>query len=44
MTGVLKTVAIDVTHSVFENKTAAMMYIKKDIYSESNIVANTVIL
>lgn len=39
MAEILKTIAIDVTHSVFENETAAMMYITKDIYSESYIVA-----
>lgn len=36
---ILKTIAIDVTESVFENESAAMMYITKDIYSDSFIVA-----
>jgi len=36
---VLKTIAIDIKHSVFENETEAIMYITKDIHSDSFIVA-----
>ena len=35
----LNTVAIDITESVFENESAAMLYITKDIYSDSYIIA-----
>lgn len=40
---VIKTIAIDTTHSVFDNDTVAIMYISKDIYSDSYIVAIPVI-
>ncbi|MCM3364300.1 hypothetical protein ACFSVM_24495 [Paenibacillus shunpengii] len=39
----MKTIAIDIKHSVFENDTEAIMYITKDIYSDSYIVAVPVI-
>lgn len=39
MTEILKTIAIDITESVFENETTAFMYITKDIYSDSFIIA-----
>jgi hypothetical protein len=40
---ILKTIAIDIKHSVFENDTEAVMYITKDIYSDSFIIAIPVI-
>jgi uncharacterized membrane protein len=40
---ILKTIAVDIKHSVFENKTEAIMYITKDIYSDSFIIAIPVI-
>jgi hypothetical protein len=39
----LKTVAVDIKHSVFDNETEAIMYVTKDIYSDSFIVAIPVI-
>ena len=36
---ILKTIAIDIRHSVFENDTEGMMYITKDIYSDSYIIS-----
>jgi hypothetical protein len=40
---ILKTIAVDIKHSVFENETEAIMYITKDIYSDSFIIAIPVI-
>lgn len=39
----LKTIAIDIKLSVFENETEAIMYITKDIHSDSFIIAVPVI-
>ena len=39
----LKTVAIDITESVFENDWSAILYITKDIYSDSYIIAIPVV-
>ncbi|MCR2820584.1 hypothetical protein [Lederbergia panacisoli] len=39
----MKTIAIDIKHSVFDNETEAIMYVTKDIYSDSFIVAIPVI-
>lgn len=35
----LQSLAIDIKHSVFDNDTEAIMYITKDIYSDSFIIA-----
>lgn len=35
----MKTIAIDIKHSVFENETEAIMYVTKDIDSDSFIIA-----
>jgi hypothetical protein len=40
---VLKTMAIDIKHSVFDNETEAIMYVTKDIYSNSFIISIPVI-
>jgi hypothetical protein len=40
---ILKTIAIDIKHSVFENQTEAILYITKDIYSDSFIISIPVI-
>jgi hypothetical protein len=40
---ILKTIAIDISEAVFENDTEAILYITKDIYSDSFIVAVPVI-
>ncbi len=40
----MKTIAIDIKHSVFDNETEAIMYVTKDIYSDSFIVAIPVIM
>lgn len=39
----LKTIAIDISQSVFDRDTEAVMYITKDIYSDSFIVSIPVI-
>lgn len=39
----LRTIAFDIRHSVFENKTEAIMYITNDIHSDSFIIAIPVI-
>ena len=39
----LQTIVIDIKHSVFENKTVAIIYVTKVIYSESFIVSIPVI-
>jgi len=39
----MKTIAIDIKHSVFENDTEAIMYVTKDIYSDRFIIAIPVI-
>lgn len=39
MAELLRTVAIDISQSVYENETIGIMYITKDIYSDSFIVA-----
>lgn len=39
----LKTIAIDIKHSVFKNDTEAIMYVTKDIYSDRFIIAIPVI-
>lgn len=39
----LKTISIDITHSIFENDTEAIMYVTKDIYSDKFIIAIPVI-
>jgi hypothetical protein len=39
----LKTIATDISKTVFENDTEAILYITKDIYSDSFIVAVPVI-
>lgn len=36
---VLKTIAIDIRESVFENDTEGILYITKDIYSDAFIVS-----
>jgi len=36
---ILKTIAIDIKHKVFDNETEAIMYITKDIYSDTFIVS-----
>lgn len=35
----LKTIVIDVKESVFDNETEAILYVTKDIYSDSFIIA-----
>lgn len=35
----MRTIAFDIKHSVFDNDTEAIMYVTKDIYSESYIIA-----
>jgi len=35
----LKTIAIDIAHTVFDNDTEAILYVTKDIYSDSFIVS-----
>lgn len=40
---ILRTITIDITHTVFENDTVAIMYVTKDIYSDSFIIAIPVI-
>lgn len=40
---ILKSIAVDITRSVFDNDTAAMMYVIKDIYSESFVISIPVI-
>lgn len=39
----LKTIAFDIKDSVFDNDTEAIMYVTKDIYSDSFIVSIPVI-
>jgi hypothetical protein len=39
----MKTIDIDIRHSVFENETEAIMYVTKDIYSGSFIFSIPVI-
>lgn len=39
----LTTIAIDIQHSVFDNQHEAIMYITKDIYSDSYIISIPVI-
>jgi hypothetical protein len=39
----MKTIAIDIKHSVFNDETEATLYITKDIYSDSFIVSVPVI-
>ena len=39
----LKTISIDITHSVFDNDIKATMYLIKDIYGDSFIVSIPVI-
>lgn len=36
---VLKTISVDIQHSVFENDTAGVLYVTRDIYDDSYIVA-----
>jgi hypothetical protein len=36
---ILKTIAYDITQSVFNNDTEGMMYVTKDIYSDSFIIS-----
>lgn len=36
---ILKTIAADIQHSVFENDTAGVLYVTRDIYSDSFIVS-----
>ena len=36
---ILKTIAIDIRESVFENDTEGILYITKDIYSDSYIIS-----
>jgi hypothetical protein len=39
----MKTIGIDIKHSVFDDETEAIMFVTKDIYSESFIIAIPVI-
>ena len=36
---ILKTIAIDIRESVFENDTEGILYVTKDIYSDSYIIS-----